>query len=83
MRDSAKPRSAAIDRDSWSTKRFLSTLTGRIRFTYWRRLHTFSADAVILLAGVHVGLNWRWVVSAVSQLARLGARTAQHDRALP
>jgi Domain of unknown function (DUF4405) len=43
-------------------------------FLFWRRLHTFAADMVVVLAGIHVGLNWRWVVSAVSQVLRLRSR---------
>jgi hypothetical protein len=99
-----------------ATRRFVGTLTGRIRLTYvlnwvlfiaavlvfvsgilisevalpslglptargadptflfWRRLHTFSAEAIVVLAGIHVGLNWRWVVTAVSQLVRPRSR---------
>jgi hypothetical protein len=94
-----------------STRRFLGTLTGRLRFTYvlnwllfiatvlvmvsgiliseaalpslglptprstgsalvrfWRLLHTVSADAVLVLAGIHLGLNWRWVLNAIRQI---------------
>jgi cytochrome b subunit of formate dehydrogenase len=102
-----------------STRRFLQTLTGRLRFTYvlnwllvvaavlvmvsgiliseaalpglglptarstgsplfrfWRLLHTASADAVIVLAGIHLGLNWRWVLNAVRHVARLPRQRA-------
>ena len=31
----------------------------------WRGLHTLSADAFIVLAGLHVGLHWQWVVTHV------------------
>jgi hypothetical protein len=47
---------------------------GDTTFLFWRRMHTFAADAVVLLAGVHVGLNWRWVVTAFRQVVRLRAR---------
>lgn len=30
----------------------------------WRALHTLSSNVLLLLAGVHLGLNWRWVVFA-------------------
>lgn len=43
-------------------------------FGFWHRLHTLSADAVLVLAGIHLGLNWRWVVNAVQQVFRLGGR---------
>lgn len=50
--------------------------TGSSLFRFWRILHTVSADAVIVLAGIHLGLNWRWVTGAVRQLARLPRRSA-------
>ena len=31
----------------------------------WRGLHTLSADAFIILVGLHVGLHWQWVVTNV------------------
>ena len=45
--------------------------TGSSLFRFWRLLHTVSADAVIVLAGIHLGLNWRWVLNAVRHVARL------------
>lgn len=26
----------------------------------WRSIHSLSADAVVLMVGVHLALNWRW-----------------------
>jgi hypothetical protein len=51
-------------------------------FGFWHQLHTLSADAVLVLAAIHLGLNWRWVVSTVQQLLHLGGRgdTAQTAR---
>jgi hypothetical protein len=43
-------------------------------FGFWHQLHTLSADAVLVLAAVHLGLNWRWIVSAVKQILHLGPR---------
>jgi hypothetical protein len=43
-------------------------------FGFWHQLHTLSADAVLLLAGIHLGLNWRWVVNAIKQVLHLGGR---------
>ncbi len=33
----------------------------------WRQLHALTADASILLLGLHFALNWKWVVMAVSR----------------
>lgn len=41
-------------------------------FGFWHRLHTFTADAVLVLAAIHLGLNWRWVVNACKQLLHMG-----------
>ena len=50
-------------------------------FGFWHQLHTFSADAVLVLAGIHLGLNWRWVVNALKQVLHIGGRHApQHAR---
>lgn len=46
-------------------------------FGFWRQLHTLSADAVLVLAAIHLGLNWRWVVSAIKQVLHIGARRGQ------
>jgi hypothetical protein len=34
----------------------------------WRLVHTLSANGLLVLAGIHVGLNWRWVLGAVGSL---------------
>jgi hypothetical protein len=41
-------------------------------FGFWHRLHTFTADAVLILAAIHLGLNWRWLVNAAKQILRFG-----------
>jgi Domain of unknown function (DUF4405) len=38
------------------------------RQPFWRPIHTLSANAILVLAGIHVGLNWRWVSNSVRQL---------------
>ncbi len=43
-------------------------------FGFWHQLHVLSADAVLVLAALHLGLNWRWVVNALKQLFHTGAR---------
>lgn len=30
----------------------------------WRFLHSFSADAVLIIVGLHVALHWKWIVNA-------------------
>lgn len=34
----------------------------------WRMLHSLSADAAVLLIGIHFALNWTWVVGMVKRL---------------
>jgi len=34
----------------------------------WRMLHSLSTSAVILLVGLHVALNWGWVVNTVKRI---------------
>ena len=48
--------------------------SGSTLFRFWRVAHSLSANAIIVLAGVHLGLNWRWVVNAIRQIARLPQR---------
>jgi hypothetical protein len=43
-------------------------------FGFWHQLHTLSADAVLVLAGIHLGLNWRWVVDAFKRIVHIGGR---------
>ena len=33
----------------------------------WRQLHSLTADAGILLLGVHFALSWKWIVSTVGR----------------
>ena len=43
----------------------------------WKRLHSLSADASVLLIGLHFALNWKWVVNTVKcyVIAPLSRRT--------
>jgi len=34
----------------------------------WRMLHSLSADAALLLVGLHFALNWDWVVCMVKRM---------------
>ena len=34
----------------------------------WRMLHTLSADAALLLVGLHLALSWRWIVNMTRRL---------------
>ena len=47
---------------------------GTPTFGFWHQLHTLTADAVLVLAAIHLGLNWRWVVSAFKQVVHIGGR---------
>ncbi len=31
----------------------------------WRMLHSFSANAALVMVGLHFALHWKWIVSAV------------------
>ena len=43
---------------------------------FWTGLHTTTADVTIVLVGLHVGLNWRWIVTVGRRiLARPAAPT--------
>lgn len=33
----------------------------------WRQLHALSADASLVLIGLHVALHWNWIVNAVGR----------------
>ena len=37
---------------------------------YWTTLHSRTADAAIVLVAVHVGLDWRWIVTVVRRMTR-------------
>jgi Domain of unknown function (DUF4405) len=37
-------------------------------YGFWHQMHTLSASIVLVLAAVHLGMNWRWVLSAVQQI---------------
>lgn len=36
-----------------------------MRNMFLSMLHLVSADALLLVVGLHLGMNWRWVVSAI------------------
>lgn len=41
--------------------------------SFWNGLHTTTADFTLVLATVHVALNWRWIVTVTRRLFRRGA----------
>jgi hypothetical protein len=43
-------------------------------FGFWHQLHILSADTVLVLAAIHLGLNWRWVLNAIKQIFHPGGR---------
>ena len=38
--------------------------------SFWLGLHTTTADITIALAGLHVALNWRWIVTTSKRIVR-------------
>lgn len=36
----------------------------------WKIVHALSADAALIMLGLHAGIHWRWFVSAIRRLAR-------------
>jgi hypothetical protein len=55
------------------------------RDMFWRVLHTFSADAGVLLTAIHFGLHWKWTLNTltrviVAPIANLGARSSAQSR---
>ena len=45
----------------------------------WHRVHSLSADATIVLALVHLGLHWRWVVRVVRTRVLAGLVDSRGD----
>jgi len=39
----------------------------------WKILHALSADLVLVLVGIHVGLHWRWIVRAAKHAVTVRA----------
>lgn len=39
----------------------------------WRRLHNSASTWILILVGLHIALNWRWIVAAVRRHALLPA----------
>lgn len=37
---------------------------------YWRQLHALSSNLMTLLVGLHVALNWDWIVKTIRQYFR-------------
>ncbi len=45
--------------------------------TLWRHLHSVTADAGILILGLHLGLHGRWIVNVTRRFFTRRARSAQ------
>lgn len=43
----------------------------------WRMLHGFTADFFLVLIGLHVALNWQWIVNMVKRMLPKRAVTRQ------
>lgn len=39
--------------------------------TFWKMLHSLSADVTLWLTALHIGLHWRWLWSWIKRLVRL------------
>lgn len=39
-------------------------------FGFWRRLHSLTANATLILVPIHVGMDWRWILGVVRNLTR-------------
>lgn len=39
--------------------------------TFWKMLHSLSADVTLWLTALHIGLHWRWLWSWIKRLLRL------------
>jgi hypothetical protein len=35
---------------------------------FWRRLHSLSSDAGVILVGLHIALHWQWVLKTTARL---------------
>ncbi len=46
---------------------------------FLRFLHILSSDTLLVIVGLHLGMNWKWVVSTVRQLFT----RSRHPRSLP
>jgi hypothetical protein len=47
---------------------------------YWTTLHARTADAAIVLIAVHIGLDWRWIVTVVRRMTRRRISTVRRSR---
>jgi hypothetical protein len=53
-------------------------------YGFWHQLHTLAASLVLLLAAIHLGLNWRWVMNAFKQtFGRRGQSASSGPRRSP
>lgn len=48
-------------------------------FPVWHRVHALSADAVVLLMLVHLGLHWKWVVRVARTRVFVGGSLSFED----
>jgi hypothetical protein len=46
----------------------------------WRFLHSWSADASLILTGLHFALHWTWIVNAVARCLMMPLRRALSTR---
>jgi hypothetical protein len=39
-------------------------------FGFWRRLHSLTANATLILVPIHVAMDWRWIIGVTRRLLR-------------
>lgn len=44
----------------------------------WRQIHSLSADATLLLIGLHFSMHWKWIVNAIQRYILIPADSAYH-----
>jgi hypothetical protein len=44
---------------------------------FWRRLHTLTANATLILVPIHVAMDWRWIAGVARGLVRRSRASAE------
>ncbi len=54
---------------------------------FWRWLHSFSADAILIVIGLHLALHWKWILNTARRyllkirLSKLAVREPEETQA--
>jgi hypothetical protein len=46
-------------------------------FGFWRKLHSLTANATLILVPIHVAMDWRWIVGVATKLVRRPRASAE------